>query len=156
MLLRTHLAIVIMALLLFLPHIDGASAKIIFIFITLIATMLPDIDTGFSTIGKFRGFRFLQFFVRHRGIIHSFSFAIAVSIILAIFWPMASLGFFLGYGIHLLVDSFTIDGIQPFWPYKKTSSWRLKTGSLIETTLFITFILIDIALLILLLVGVFG
>jgi len=153
MLLRTHLAIIVAALLLFLPHINN---KIIFIFVALIATMLPDIDTGFSTIGKMQGFRFLQFFVRHRGFIHSFTFCIIVSIILAIFWPVASLGFFLGYGLHLFIDSFTKDGIQPFWPYKKTSSWHFKTGSLVETTLFVFFILLDIFLLIMMLTGVFS
>jgi len=153
MLLRTHLAIVVAALLLFLPHVNN---KIIFVFVALIATMLPDIDTGFSTLGKMKGFRFLQFFVRHRGFIHSFTFAILVSLIFAFFWPVGSLGFFLGFGIHLFVDSFTKDGIQPFWPYKKTSSWHLKTGSLVETTVFVFFILVDVALLILLIVGVFG
>ena len=144
MLLRTHLAVIIAAVILFFPHIAGINNKIIFIFIALIATMLPDIDTGFSTLGKMKGFRFLQFFVRHRGFIHSFTFAILISLILAIFWPVASLGFFLGYGLHLFIDGFTIEGIQPFWPYSKKSFWRLKTGSLFETTLFISFVFIDI------------
>jgi len=114
--------------------------------VTLIATLLPDIDTGFSTIGKFKGFSFLQFFVKHRGPFHSFTFCIIVSFLLAFFLPSASLAFFMGYGIHLFVDSFTMEGIIPFWPYKKKSNWRLKTGSLVETSIFLAFVLIDITL----------
>jgi len=141
MLLRTHLAIMVLAIALFVGAVD---AQLLFIFVALIATLLPDIDTGFSTIGKHKGFRFFQFFVRHRGIIHSFTFCIAISIVLAFFWPSVSFGFFLGYGLHLFVDSFTPEGIMPFWPYKKKSSWHFKTGSLVETSLFLIFILLDI------------
>jgi len=144
--LRTHLAVVVFAILLFVGYVNN---KLFFVLVVLIATMLPDIDTGFSTIGKFKGFRFLQFFVKHRGMIHSFTFCIFISLILAAFWPIASFGFFLGYGLHLFVDSFTAGGIAPFWPYKKKSSWRLRTGSLVETGLFLIFVLLDIMLLVL-------
>ncbi len=141
MLLRTHLALMIFAIALFVSLVN---APLLFIFVALIATLLPDIDTGFSTLGKHRGFRFLQFFVRHRGIIHSFTFCIIISIVLAVFWPVASFGFFLGYGLHLFMDSFTAEGIIPFWPYKKKSSWHFRTGSLVETILFLIFVLFDI------------
>ncbi len=146
MMLRTHWAIVVLVILLFVEHVNN---QLFFIFIVLIATMIPDIDSGFSTLGKFKGFRFLQFFVKHRGVIHSFTFCIFISLILAAFWPIASFGFFLGYGVHLFVDSFTPEGIKPFWPYKKKSSWRLRTGSLLETGLFLIFVLLDILLFIL-------
>ena len=146
MLLRTHLALVVFVIILFVQYVNN---KLLFIFIALIATMLPDIDTSFSTIGKFKGFRFFQFFVRHRGFIHSFTFCILISLLLAVFWPVISLAFFIGYGSHLFMDSFTVEGIQPFWPYKKKSSWRLRTGSLIETSLFLIFVFIDLILVIL-------
>ena len=67
--------------------------------------------------------------------------------ILAVFWPAASLAFFLGYGLHLFMDSFTKEGIVPFWPYNKRSSGFLRTGSLSETSFFLVLVLIDIALL---------
>ncbi len=143
MLIRTHLAFVILALILFVPHVPD---KILFIFVALIATMIPDIDSAFSTLGKNKSFRGLQFFVKHRGIIHSFTFAVSVSVVLAIFWPVLSLPFFLGYGLHLFLDSFTREGIVPFWPYSKRSSWGIKTGGIIETTLFLFLILFDILL----------
>ena len=145
MMLRTHIAVVIFAILLFVQYVNN---KLLFVFVALIAASLPDIDTGFSTMGKFKGFRILQFFVRHRGLIHSFTLCIIISLALAFFWPVVSFGFFLGYGLHLFVDSFTIEGIMPFWPYSKKSSWRFKTGSLTETVVFLLFILIDIIIVI--------
>lgn len=145
MMLRTHLALTILVVLLFLPHV---SHQFWFVLIALIATLVPDIDTGYSTVGKMKGFRILQFFARHRGIFHSLTFCILISLLLALFWPVASLGFFLGYSLHLFMDSFTKEGIMPFWPYKRISSGILKTGSLTETTMFIILIIIDLLVLI--------
>jgi len=138
--LRTHLAINLLFIILFLPHI---SSIYIFIPVALIATLLPDLDTGFSTIGKMKGSKIIQFFVRHRGLFHSFTFCIIVSVILAAFIPILALPFFLGYSLHLLADSFTFEGIKPFWPLEASSSWKLRTGSLPETTLFIFFLIAD-------------
>jgi len=143
MLKRTHLAVGVFAILLFIQYVNN---KLLFVFVALLATLLPDIDTAFSSVGKHKGFRFLQFFVAHRGPIHSFTFCIVVSFILALYFPAASLAFFLGYGVHLFVDSFTPEGIVPFWPYPKKSTWRLKTGSLVESSLFLIFVLVDIFL----------
>ena len=145
MLLRTHLAIVVFIIILFVREINN---KLVFIFVALIATMLPDIDTAFSTLGRQKKFRLFQFFVRHRGFIHSFTFCILVSLLLAVFLPVVSLGFFIGYGTHLFVDSFTIEGIKPFWPYGRKSSWRIKVGSLVESSLFLGCLLLDIVLVI--------
>ncbi len=145
MLLRTHLALVVLAILLFVNHVNN---PLLFIFVVLISTALPDIDTSFSTLGKIKGFRFLQFFVRHRGLIHSFTFCILISLLLALFIPKISFAFFIGYSLHLFVDSFTYEGIMPFWPYSKKSSWRLRTGSLTETLLFLILIFVDISFII--------
>jgi len=88
----------------------------------------------------------LQLLTKHRGMIHSFSFAILISIILAVFLPILSLGFFLGYSVHLICDSFTRDGIQPFWPLKARSSGFITSGGRIEETLFFSLVLLDIFL----------
>ena len=147
MLIRTHLALSVLAIFLFLPHV---SSKFLFIIVCLVATFIPDIDSGFSTLGKRGVFRVLQVFTKHRGFIHSFTFCLLISLILAVFWPVASLGFFLGYGLHLFSDSFTREGITPFWPYNKTSSWRLKTGGRIETSIFVFLLLADLFMLVVL------
>jgi len=80
---------------------------------------------------------------------HSFSVCIILSIILAAFIPVLALPFFLGYGLHLLADTFTIEGIKVFWPFPVKSSWRVRTGSRLETTIFLVFLLVDVFALIL-------
>mgnify|MGYP001574918112 FL=1 len=146
MLFKTHVVVAIFVMLLFLPNI---SREFIFIPTLLISTILPDIDSAFSTLGKSKGFRPLQMFTKHRGFLHSFTFCIIVSLTLTFFFPVLALPFFLGYSVHLSLDSLTIEGIQPFWPNKKTLSWRIRTSGMTETTLFFTFTLADAALIIL-------
>jgi len=148
---RTHLVITILAILLFLPHVSN---QFIFIFVALIATALPDIDTGFSTVGKLKVSKAVQFLVKHRGIFHSFTFCVIISVIFAFFIPVLALPFFIGYALHLFADSFTIEGIKPFWPSKKVSSWKLRTGSYAETTLFVLFLVADLLLFIFLFMNI--
>ena len=143
MLIKTHLAVGVLLLLVFLPH---SMYKLIFIPVILIASILPDIDTGFSTIGKHGVFRILQWFTKHRGIIHSFSLCIAISILFGIFYPPAAFPFFLGYGIHLLMDSFTVEGIRPFWPLNDGLNGKITTGGNMEYLLFVVFVIIDLIL----------
>jgi len=143
MLLKTHMAFAVFLMVLFFEHVNSPW---IFIGMVLIATILPDIDTGFSSYGRHFIFKPLQWLTKHRGVIHSFTFAVLVSIILAVFYPVLSLGFFVGYSVHLIVDSFTRDGIQPFWPLKKRSSGFITSGGKIEETLFFTLILLDVVL----------
>ena len=152
MMIRTHLAIAGLAVLLFLPHITD---KFIFIIVAIIATALPDIDSGFSTIGKIKATKMVQFFVKHRGFLHSFTFCIIISALLAFILPVFALPFFLGYSIHLFADSFTVEGIRPFWPLKRKSHWKLRTGSYGESSLFIFFLLADIFIFIFLVSTVF-
>jgi len=139
--LRTHLAINALFIILFLPHV---SSWYLFVPVVLISTLLPDIDAGFSTLGKSKPGKLVQFFVKHRGVFHSFTFCIIASFLLSLFIPILAFPFFLGYSLHLLADSFTAEGIKPFLPLKKTSSWKLKTGTRIETTLFVFFLLADL------------
>ncbi|MFH1710801.1 MAG: metal-dependent hydrolase [Nanoarchaeota archaeon] len=147
MMLKTHLVLSLLVVIMFFSHISN---KAVFIAVILFATIIPDIDTGFSTAGKNIFFKPLQFFVKHRGIFHSFTFCIIASFIIAYFWPILALPFFLGYGFHLILDSFTKAGIMPFWPWRKTSSWRVTTGSRVETSLFIILIVIDLLMFVLL------
>jgi len=152
MMLRTHLAIIVFAMLLFLPHI---SSKILFVIVALAATLIPDVDCAFSTLGSKGIFRILQVFTKHRGIIHSFTICILVSIILVLFFPVFAFAFFLGYGLHLIAYSFTQEGITPFWPYSKTTSGVIKTGGRIESSVFLAFIIIDLILLVISINGLF-
>jgi len=143
MLVKTHLVIGLFGILLFLPFVES---KVIFVLMVLIATLLPDIDSAYSTLGHKKFFGFLQFFVKHRGVLHSFTFLIVLTLIFLFFLPLLALGFFLGYALHLFADSFTKEGIVLFYPFKKKSSWNIKTGGKMETIVFVLFLMIDILL----------
>ena len=143
MLLKTHMAFAVFLIILFFKQV---ASPWIFVGMVLVATILPDLDSGFSSYGRHLIFKPLQLLTKHRGVIHSFTFAIVASVVLAIFWPIASLGFFVGYSVHLIVDSFTRDGIQPFWPFKIRSSGFITTGGRVEETLFFTLVILDIVL----------
>ena len=107
MLLRTH---VMVAILMILAFVNYVSQPLTFIIMVLVATVIPDLDSGFSSYGRHLIFRPLQFFVKHRGIVHSFTAAVVLSAIIAIWWPVASFGVFIGYSVHLIADSFSIEG----------------------------------------------
>lgn len=141
MLIRTHLAIVIFFILLFISSVND---KLVFVLVTLIATFIPDVDSKFSKLGHHKIFRPLQLFVKHRGIIHSFIFLILITSLFALFLPVVAFPLFLGYGVHLLADSFTKEGIRPFYPFNKTSSGKLRTGGRTETSIFVFFVLVDL------------
>ena len=143
MLLRTHLAFAIFMILLFLNFVSN---KLVFIIMVLVATIIPDLDTNRSHYGRNPVFAPLQAITSHRGFIHSFTTAFVLAAITAIWWPIASFGFFIGYSIHLIMDSFTREGIQPFWPFKWVSNGPVRTGGKIEEILFIGVVIIDILL----------
>jgi len=145
MLIRTHLSITLFFVLLFISVVEY---KFAFVLVALLATFILDVDSKFSTLGKRKSFRILQFFIKHRGIMHSFSFLILVTLFLVLFFPIISLGFFLGYGTHLLADSFTIQGVRLFYPLKKKTYGRIRTGKRTETIVFVVFLIGNLWLLI--------
>src|SRR6056297_406994 len=119
MLLRTHFAISIFAILLLINSVEG---KLLFVLATLVFTAVPDIDSPNSKWGRRKIFRPLQFFVKHRGLFHSFSFLILISLFFLFLVPKLVLPFFLAYSLHLFADSFTKEGITLFYPFKKKLS----------------------------------
>ncbi len=142
---KTHLAIGIAVALYFSNFVNNPFS---FVILTLIATLLPDVDSGFSYLGKKPIFRPLQWTTKHRGILHSYTFCVFFSILIALFFPLLALPFFLGYSFHLIGDSYTIQGIKPFWPLKFVSKGPVKTGGKFERMLFNVFALIDIILIV--------
>lgn len=140
---KTHLLIGLAFALLFLPNVNS---KLIFFPIVLICSLLPDIDSPNSQYGNQWFLRPLQFVSKHRGMLHSLSFCILVSLAFAFILPILALPFFLGYSSHLLSDSFTKDGITPFWPWKKISEGIVRTGRKIEKGIFLVFLVLDVLL----------
>lgn len=127
----------------FLPHVEH---KLIFIPIVILASLLPDIDSMSSSMGSMNLFRPVQMMVNHRGFFHSYTFCIAVTLILTFFYPISALPFFLGYSFHLLADSFTVNGIKPFPPFKAESKGMIRTGSKVEQGILFVFVMIDVVL----------
>lgn len=123
-----------------------------FVLVALIATLIPDIDSGFSLLGNNIFSRILQNFSKHRGFIHSLTLGFIISFIMALIAPTLAFGFFLGYSIHIFVDGFTVEGVTPFWPYKQETKGLIRTGSRIETILFTIFIVLDLLMIYLILV----
>ncbi len=127
-------------MLLFLPRVVHVGSYVI---VFLIATLLPNLDLLLS--GKNHFFlKPLGLFFKPRGFMHSFTFCFAVTFFLTWAWPIYSFPFFVGYGVHLLLDAWNVDGIRPFWPSKTVSKGRLVTGGKIENILFYCFIVADV------------
>lgn len=143
MLIRTHLVIGLAAALFLLTSVEN---KFVFLPVVLLASALPDIDSWHSSVGNKWYFRPLQFFTTHRGAMHSLTICIIVSFAFAFYTPVLALPFFLGYGLHLLGDSFTVDGIRPFWPLNKEIEGRIRTGGIIDDGIFYSAILVNVIL----------
>ncbi|MFA5992421.1 MAG: metal-dependent hydrolase [Candidatus Pacearchaeota archaeon] len=132
---KTHIALAILGVLILLPFVKS---KMIFAAMAVVATLLPDLDSRSSRLGRNPLMRPVQWITGHRGVLHSLTFCLLVSIALAIFIPILALGFFLGYSIHLFADSFTVMGISAFWPVKSiVSRGRIETGGRFESILLV-------------------
>jgi len=145
MLIKTHLMITSFFILLLFPFV---SYKIIFIVIALLTTYIPDIDLESSKLGRKKIFRPLQFFVKHRGAFHSFTFLFLLTFLFLIFVPRIALGFFIGYASHLFADSLTISGIAPLFPWKRKIFWKIRTGGKIEKILFFVLLIVNLLLIV--------
>ena len=144
MLKRTHLAVAFANAFYFLPYVNS---KLIFFPVVLLSTLLPDVDNAFSSVGRHKIFRPLQWIFTHRGVIHSYTFAIVLSVLLAFYYPVLAFPFFLGYSFHLFLDAFTVQGIMPFWPLRKRAEGSITTGGRVENAIFFVMLIVDVALL---------
>lgn len=125
--------------------------------IAAVAALLPDIDTGKSSLGRifFPVSSWLEKRTVHRGITHSF-FASGVVTLAA--YPLALLGYsplwyglILGYFFGWFADVFTKSGVQAFYPGRgrmiipRNPRLRLATGSNAEW--FLLFVLVVVSVL---------
>ena len=121
----------------------------LFLLIVVISSGLPDLDSGksvFSRKTKLVSWVFRIF--RHRGMMHSLFFALALSFIFIIFGQKEiAFGFLVGYGSHLFLDSLTKEGIRLFYPLKFRFRGFVKTNGLFEKVFFAVIFLLDVYLL---------
>lgn len=140
---RTNIALGLGVALYFLPHVNN---KFIFFPLVIIASFIPDSTTIFERKFIVKSQKKLNFFEK---ILKTYLTPITASIFFAFFIPLLALPFFLGYSFTLILDAFSKQGIQPFWPLsKQTSSGPISRGGTVDKTLFYTLIVFDIALLI--------
>jgi membrane-bound metal-dependent hydrolase YbcI (DUF457 family) len=143
MMTKTNLALGFGIALYFLPHI---SEKLIFFSVLLASSILPDLGTIISS-GNKKNFAFQTPKTIYK-ISHSYTLCIPIALALAFFYPIIALPFFLGYSFHLALESFTTEGIQPFWPYKKKSTGPISPRGKIDQVVFYMIIIFDLGLLI--------
>ncbi|MEI6731477.1 MAG: metal-dependent hydrolase [archaeon] len=144
MLSRTHIAFAVMFILLFF---NSVHSKFIFVVVVLFSSLLPDLDSMHSKLGNRWFLRPLQWFVKHRGMLHSLTFSVIIALLLDFFLPVLAFPFFLGYASHILLDSFTIEGIRPFWPLKAEVKGWLKTDGTSEKLTFVVLVIVNVLLL---------
>jgi len=143
MLFKTHLAFALLiALVLLFLNINP-----VFIIVFVIAALLPDIDSPFSKIGK--KVKIVNYLFAHRGFFHSLFALLIFTILLYFFDVFIATAFFSGYFLHLLLDSFTKQGIFLFYPLStKKSKGKLGAGGLLENIFFFITLFLLIVLLI--------
>lgn len=138
MLFRTHIVFSLAIYFLLSYYMVMPWHVLIFV---LLATAFVDIDIRSSTAGNRWYLRPLQWFTRHRGMLHSLIVGLLLSLIIASVSQWAGFGFFVGYMSHLLLDCFTKSGIALFWPF----SWKIKgfvrSGGIVEQVVFVLLLL---------------
>lgn len=149
MLFRTHLALGVAVALYFLPHIEYN--EVLFFAIVLLASMVPDLENGFTSMKKRKGGALLgkpNLLFHKNGLLHTYTVLVILAIIVALVWPRAAFPFFLGYSFHLFIDSFSQQGIRPFWPLKRRTVGRIAPGGNIDQGIFYALILVNFMLIV--------
>lgn len=139
----THLSAGIFAALVLFSFVHN---PFLFGLIVIISSLLPDIDTPTSKLGRNNFSKTLTAFFKHRGVIHSVFFMLLVYFFLLMFWHFAALPFLVGYSVHLLLDLLTPRGLRLFWPFKFRIKGFVRSGGLLEVFVFVIFLILDCAL----------
>ncbi len=132
---KTHLIIGFFVAIFFIPDVNN---KLIFFPIVMIASLIPDIDSVIAPKKDFKMLRPLKS-KSYKDFMHSYTLCIILSALLAFFYPLLALPFFIGYSFHLFFDSLTVPGTTPFWPLKIKSKGFIVPGG--KTEKIITFVL---------------
>ncbi|MBW2979704.1 hypothetical protein DRZ77_01460 [Candidatus Woesearchaeota archaeon] len=110
--------------------------KILFFLFVLLGSLLPDIDNPRSKFGS--KVKIVGKIFKHRGVFHS---AITGVVLSGIVWYFVNatcgIGLFIGYISHLLIDGFTVQGVNFLHPFGKLHlSGFIETGKVGEWIVF--------------------
>jgi len=141
MLFHTHLVISVFLGLVFLGNFENA---VLFLMVVVVSGLIPDIDSKMSILGRYKIFRIPQFFIVHRGILHSLTFLVFAGVLLLFLFRIEEVyfGFIIGYSGHLVSDAVTRGGIMPFYPIKKKIKGFISVGNFIESVVFVLFLIL--------------
>lgn len=146
MMFRTHLAFALFLALLFLRLVNVSNIYL-FILLTLFFSIIPDIDSSKSFIGRKIPIisHIIQFIFRHRGIFHSIFPVILLAILFTYFHlPLLTIALIIGYLSHLIGDSITKEGIKPLHPLSNLRFHSfLRTDSFAEFIIFLILVGVD-------------
>ena len=136
MIFRTHLAFAFFIGLFF----DFKSLIVI-----LIGSLIPDLDTSNSKIGrKFIFSRLLNFLFGHRRFFHSLFFGAILSFFVFLVFGKYYFMIFIGFFSHLFLDCLTKDGVMLFYPFEFKVKGFIKTNGIIENSIFLILIFLII------------
>ena len=138
MLFRTHIVFSLVVYFLLSCFILMPFYVLIFV---LLSTVFVDIDIKNSKFGNHWYFRPLQWFTRHRGVLHSLFLGLLLSLIVGLVNLWSGFGFFVGYISHLFLDCFTRSGVALFWPLGFKIKGFVKSGGMVEDVIFVLLLL---------------
>jgi len=123
--------------------------QVLFIFLFLLASLLPDIDEVKSKISeKVKPISWLvHFMLGHRGLMHSIWIPIILYLSLFLIRIDVAIAVSFGYLSHILIDGLTVSGVPLLWPLKKHMRGFIHTASLVETLVFLALLAGDFYLL---------
>jgi inner membrane protein len=84
----------------------------------MVGSLLPDIDTPFSKLGKYNIFAAMM---RHRGFMHSLLTSGIIAVAGTLINPVVGVWVSVGYLSHLFADSLTPSGIRWLYPFKNST-----------------------------------
>jgi inner membrane protein len=142
----THISFAIFIGLMAVKFSSLPVSKYFFLLAIMLGSLLPDLDSATSFIGK--KFKLVSLFFRHRGMIHSVVFLTVFSIIFFLITKnfYYFLAFSIGYLSHLFLDSLTPKGVAFFWPSKTRTRGSIKTTGLWDFLIFFVLVALNLVL----------
>ena len=148
MMFRTHIIFAFLISLIFLSKFEGSS--LVFILLVLLSSSIVDIDNPGSKIGKKFWFLSKPFNVLfgHRKLFHSLLVPIVLGLVIWFFFDKYWMPVFLGYASHILLDGFTLNGVNFIYPIRQLRlSGFIETGKKQEIFIFWGFVVLSLLLL---------
>lgn len=141
----THLAFSFLIGILLIKYF-GFKNQILFIFLFLLFSLIPDIDEIKSKIsGKFKVLAWIiSFFIGHRGLLHSIWMPILIYLLLFMVRMDIAIAASFGYLSHIVLDCFNVSGVKLLWPLQKKLKGFIPSGGLAENLIFLGLVVLDV------------